>query len=121
LEGRKLSGDRVSAPYAIQTVITDVIRLHRENPTIMHLMEGVDDEHLIVQVTDFISLGAGGDVEYHGKDMVTAHENLGLTDELFLSAGGDLQAAMEAAGVGENEIQEVMCMFGSLHGDVVRS
>jgi hypothetical protein len=52
--------------------------------------------------------------------MVEAHAHLAINDEYFLSAGGDVQAALEAAGVGEGEIQEVMCLFASLHGDVVR-
>ena len=112
--------DRLGGRDAIFTVTTDVIRRHRVNATIVHLMEGVVDAHLIAQVTDFLSQAAGGDVEYHGKNMVDAHAHMALTDEHFLSAGGDVQAALEAAGVGADEIQEVMCLFASLHGDVVR-
>ena len=97
-----------------------MVARHRVNPTITHLMEGVDDAYLVEQVTNFLSQAAGGDVEYHGLDMVEAHAQLAINDEHFLSAGGDMQAALEAAGVGEGEIQEVMCMFVSLHGDVVR-
>lgn len=112
--------DRLGGRDAIFAVTTDVVRRHRVNEPIKHLMEGVDDAHLIAQVTDFLSRAAGGDVEYNGLDMVDAHAHMSLTDEHFLTAGGDVQAAMEAAGVGEGEIQEVMCMFASLHGDVVK-
>jgi hemoglobin len=112
--------DRLGGREAIFAVTTDVVRRHRVNPTIVHLMEGVVDADLIEKVTDFLSQASGGDVAYDGLDMVAAHAHLGLTDEHFLSAGGDVQAALQAAGVGEGEIQEVMCMFVSLHGDVVR-
>jgi hemoglobin len=112
--------DRLGGREAILAVVTDVVRRHRENPTIVHLMDGVDDATLIARVTDFLSQAAGGDVAYDGMDMVTTHEHMGLTDAHFLAAGGDVQAAMEAAGVGEGEIQEMMCLFVSLHGDVVR-
>ena len=37
----------------------------------------------------------------------------------FLAAGGDLGAAMEGAGWGENERQEMLCAFVSLRGEVV--
>ena len=111
--------DRLGGRDAIFAVTTDVVRRHRENPTIVHLMEGVDDERLIAQVTDFLSQGSGGDVEYHGMNMVDAHARFEMTDEYFLSAGGDVQAAMQAAGVGEEEIQEMMCMFASLRDEVV--
>lgn len=113
--------DRLGGREALFAVTTDIVRRHRVNPTIVHLMEGVDDADLIAKVTDFLSQAAGGDVEYNGLDMVAAHAHLNLTDEHFLSAGGDVQAGMQAAGVGENEIQEVMCMFASLYGEVVRS
>ncbi|MDH3626482.1 MAG: group 1 truncated hemoglobin [Acidobacteriota bacterium] len=112
--------DRLGGRDAIFTVVTDVVARHRVNEPIMHLMEGVDDARLISQVTDFLSQASGGDVEYHGMNMVDAHAHMNLTDEHFLAAGGDVQAAMEAAGVGADEIQEMMCMFASLHGDVVR-
>ena len=112
--------DRLGGREAIFTVTTDVIRRHRENATIVHLMAGVDDARLISQVTDFLAQAAGGDVEYVGMNMADAHGHLNLSDEHFLAAGGDVQDALVAAGVGEGEVQEVMCMFASLRGDVVR-
>lgn len=113
--------ERLGGRDAIHAVVTDVIRRHRVNPLIIPLMENVNDAHLIEQVTDFLSQASGGDVTYQGRDMVTAHEHLGLTNELFLSAGGDVQAALQAAGVGPGEVQEVMCMFASLREQVVTS
>ena len=112
--------DRLGGREAIHTVTTDIVARHHENEAIAHLFETTDDAALIDAVTDFLSQAFGGDVEYHGKDMVTAHAGLELNDEYFLAAGGDVQAALEAAGVGADEIQEVMCAFASLHGDVVR-
>jgi hemoglobin len=82
-------------------------------------MVGVDTANLVDKVTEFMSQASGGDVEYTGTDMVTAHAHLSLTNADFLAAGGDVEAAMVAAGVGPDEIQEVMCMFVSLHGEVV--
>ena len=111
--------DRLGGRHGIFAVTTDVVRRHHENEVISAMFEGIDDERLISQVTDFIAQGAGGEQAYAGADMVSAHAHLEITDEHFLAAGGDVQAAMAAAGVGENEIQEVMCMFASLHGEVV--
>ena len=111
---------RLGGREAIHGVITETVRLHRENETIVHLMEGVDDADLIEKVTDFIAQASGGDVVYEGRTMVETHANMGLTDEHFLAAGGDVQTALQTAGVGEDEIQEVMCMFASLRSEVVQ-
>lgn len=111
--------DRLGGRDAIHAVVVDVVRRHQVNEQIARLMEGVDTARLIEQVTDFLSSATGGDVEYNGMDMAAAHAQLGLTNADFLAAGADMQAALEAAGVGENEIQEVMCAFASLRGEVV--
>ena len=111
--------DRLGGRDAIHAVVADVVRRHHQNGTIAHLLDGVDEAHLIEQVTDFIAESSGGDVSYEGRDMVSAHEHLRLTNEHFLAAGADVQAALEAAGVGPGEIQEVMCMFVSLRPEVV--
>ena len=112
--------ERLGGREAIHGVITETVRLHRENETIVHLMEGVDDADLIEKVTDFIAQASGGDEAYEGRDMVEAHEHLGLTNEHFLAAGSDVQTALQTARVGEDEIQEVMCMFASLRSEVVQ-
>jgi hemoglobin len=112
--------ERLGGREAIHGAITETVRLHRENETIVHLMEGVDDADLIEKVSDFVAQASGGDVAYEGRSMVETHASMGLTNEHFLAAGGDVQAALQTVGVGEGEIQEVMCMFASLRSEVVQ-
>jgi hemoglobin len=111
--------DRLGGRESIHAVVHDVVQRHLKNDAIDHLMEGVDTDHLVNQVTDFLSAATGGDVTYSGRDMASAHAHLELTNADFLAAGGDVEAALVAAGVGQNEIQEVMCAFVSLRGEVV--
>jgi hypothetical protein len=51
--------------------------------------------------------------------MPEAHEHLKLTNADFLSAGNDVVHAMKNKGVGEEEIQEVICMLVGLREAVV--
>ena len=111
--------DRVGGREGINTVVVDTVGRHQVNEDIKHLLEGVDADHLIAQVTDFLVVATGGEGEYNGQDMVAAHAHMSLTNADFLAAGGDLGAAMESAGWGENESQELLCAFVSLRGDVV--
>lgn len=111
--------DRIGGREAIQAVVTDVVARHAVNDTIKHTLEGVDTDHLIGQVTDFLVVATGGEGEYTGRDMASAHAHLGLSNAEFLAAGADVDAAMEAAGWGENERQEVLCAFVGLRGEVV--
>ena len=92
---------------------------HLVNEQILHLMEGVDADHLIAQVTDFLVVGTGGEGEYTGRTMAESHAHLELSNVEFLAAGSDLGAAMDAAGWGENEKQELLFAFVGLRDQVV--
>lgn len=111
--------DRLGGREKIHEIVVEIVRRHNVNETIKHLLEGVNQKRLIANVTDFLVVGTGGEGEYHGLDMVEAHEHLKLTNAHFLAAGGDVMEAMKAKDCGEAEIQEVVCMFMSLRPDVV--
>lgn len=110
---------RLGERSGIEAVVRETVRLHGENETIVHLMDGVDRDRLVQQVTDFLSAATGGDVAYEGRDMVNAHAHLDINDAEFLAAGGDVAQAMRTQGHGDAAIEEVTCMFVSLHGQVV--
>jgi hemoglobin len=111
--------DRIGGRDGIHAVVADTVARHQVNETIVHTMEGVDPEHLIAQVTEFLVGATGGEGEYAGRDVVEAHAHLDLGNLEFLAAGGDLGAAMDAAGWGEDEKQELLCAFVGLRSQVV--
>jgi hemoglobin len=111
--------DRVGGRDGIQLVVEDTVRRHLENEHIKHMFDGVDIERLEGLVTDFLVVGTGGEGEYHGRSMPDSHARLEMTNADFLAAGGDLKAAMEGAGWGEDEQQELLCAFVGLRGEVV--
>jgi hemoglobin len=111
--------DRLGGRESIHAVVEDVVRRHQHNDSIAHLLDGVDLDRLVNQVTDFLAASTGGDVVYRGRDLKSSHARLELTNADFLAAGGDVEAALVAAGVGPEEIQEVMCAFVTLRGEVV--
>ncbi len=111
--------DRVGGREGLHAVVADTVSRHQVNERISHFLEGVDADHLVEQVTDFLVVATGGEGDYNGQDMKTAHAHMALTNADFLAAGSDLGAAMTAAGWGENEQQELLCAFVSLRGEVV--
>ena len=111
--------DRVGGREGIHAVVADTVARHQVNDRIVNFMVGVDPNHLISQVTDFLVIGTGGEGEYTGRNMVDAHAHLELSNVEFLAAGSDLGEAMDAAGWGENEKQELLCAFVELRSEVV--
>ena len=111
--------DRLGGYDKISALTTEIVNLHEQNEAIQHVMVGVDGELLAKHVADFVASGTGGPQKYTGRDMVSAHENLHLTDADFVAAGGDIVKAMQSFDYGEEEIQEVMCILVSLKDQVV--
>jgi hemoglobin len=111
--------DRLGGYEKINDLTREVVRLHKENDDIKHMFEYVDTERLAKSVADFTAAGTGGSETYSGRTMPAVHANLKLTDADFLSAGGDIVAAMQTMGHGQNEIDEFVCILVSLKDQVV--
>jgi len=111
--------ERLGGSEKIHELVTEIVRLHDENPDFERFMPEVDQEHLIKMVTEFFIVGSGGPGEYTGKGMPEAHAHLKLTNADFVSAGGDVLQAMQNLEYGEAEIQEVICTLVSLRAAVV--
>ena len=86
---------------------------HKVNPKIGHMFKNVPEQPFLNNVVEMIVVGSGGEGNYAGRDMVTAHKHLGVSNQDFLDAGADVQKVMTTLGYGENEIQEMVCLLAS--------
>lgn len=111
--------ERLGGHDRILDLTREFVRLHKANEDIQQMFARVDDERLAAHVADFMSAGTGGEAEYTGRDLVSAHADLHITDADFLSAGGDIVQAMQNKGYGAEEIDEVVCILVSLKDQVV--
>lgn len=110
---------RVGGRDGLHAVVVGTVDRHYANPEIKHLFQGLDPAPLIGSVTDFLVVGTGGEGEYHGADMKSAHSHLQIGDLEFLSAARDLEAAMKDAGWADAEREELLCAFVGLYPQVV--
>jgi hemoglobin len=111
---------RLGGEPAIRAVVTDIIELHFTEEITKPLTRGVDKQKLIDHVVNWLCNAAGGSETYTGRDMVTAHAHLGMTDVHFMAAGDQIVRCLKKYNVPEPEIQEVMCAIIAHHGDVIR-
>jgi hemoglobin len=111
--------ERLGEIDGITQIVTDTVALHHKNPDIGHFFEGVDDENLIKHVAAFFAAGTGGPANYEGRDMVTAHASMDMTDAEYDSAVSDVAKAAEANGIDANSIAEVGAILESLRPAVM--
>jgi hemoglobin len=112
--------ERLGGREAIHAVARDIIGLHFAESITQPLTQGVDQEKLVRLVTEWLCQAAGGPETYTGRDMVTAHAHLGMTDVHFMAAGEQVLRCLQKHGVAEPEAQEVLCALLAHHDDVVR-
>lgn len=111
--------ERLGAMEGIARMVDDTIALHHKNPDIAHFFEGVDDEQLAHHVTAFFAAGTGGPANYEGRDMVSAHASMEISDAEYDSAVADVLSAAEANGVDADARAEVGAILESLRPAVM--
>jgi hemoglobin len=111
--------ERLGSWDGIEQIVTDTIANHRRNPAISHYFADVETAKLAGHVTAFFAAGTGGPSKYEGRDMTTAHADMGLSDEDFDSAVGDVLLALDQNGIGDAEKGEVASILESLRPAVM--
>lgn len=111
--------ERLGGEVGVRKIANDVLDKNKNNPNIGHHFKEVNMQQLKQLVFEFFSMGTGGPHQYSGRDMVTAHKGLNISENDFEIANADTIAVLEANGVSRTEINEVIDILNSLKGDVV--
>jgi hemoglobin len=115
--------ERLGGAHGISAIVDDVIALHLSNPLIKTRFATISAEKLSVlkKITcDFFGAGSGGPEIYSGRDLVTAHKGMNISEQELIAAIDDVVAALGKNGVGQNEQNEVVAILYSLKNQVVR-
>ena len=110
---------RLGGHERLQELAGRLVDNHLKNETISSYFKGVDRDALVEHVVNFLGAGTGGSETYTGRDMPTVHAGMNITEEEFLSTGGDVVAAMHSMEYGQEEIDEVVCILVSLKDQVM--
>ena len=74
---------------------------------------------LTSMLIDQVSEASGGTAKYTGRDMKTAHADMGVTAGEFNALVEDLVATLNKFGVGKREQDELLGILGPLKSDIV--
>jgi hemoglobin len=76
--------------------------------------------HAKRMTVEFFCAGSGGPETYTGRDMLTTHKGMNISEQEFLAVVDDIMGAMNKNGVGEDEKKDVLSILYSLKGQVIR-
>lgn len=121
--------DRLGGAPAITLVVDKFIGNVAANPKMVRTFQPLLDEVKAGKMTrvtalrnnliDQIGQASGGPEKYKGKDMVTAHKGMKITEDEFNSLVGNLVSALNEYKVPSTEQGELLSVLGGLKGSIV--
>jgi len=112
--------DRLGGFDRISKIVNDLVDLHIANPLINTRFANSDAAALKQKATAFFCAGIGGTETYTGKDMVSAHRGMNISEQEFIAVIDDALAALDKNGVGAEERMEVLAILYSMKSQVTR-
>lgn len=112
---------RLGSLQGITKVVNDAVDLHLKNPIVKTRFENSSDiDHAKKMSVEFFCAGSGGPESYSGRDLITAHSGMNISEQEYLAVVDDIMEAMEMNNVGENEKKDVLSILFSLKEQVIR-
>jgi len=113
--------ERLGSAAGIAALVDDVMAAHLINPIVKTRFENVKDPDRAKKMArEFFCAGAGGPETYTGKDMLTAHRGMNISEQEYLAVMDDIVGAMEKHALGEDTKRDVISILYSLKGQIIR-
>ena len=112
---------RLGGSDGIARLVDDVMAAHLDNPIVKARFENTKDmEHAKRMAREFFCAGSGGPEPYTGKDMLTAHKGMNISEQEYLAVVDDIVGAMTKNELDEGTKNEVIAILYSLKGNIIR-
>ena len=111
--------DRLGGKPAITAVVDDFIGNVAADTAINRRFGGANIPRLKTMLVDQICAASGGPCTYTGKDMVSAHKGMNISEAEFGALVGDLVKSLDKFKVPEKEKGELLGALGGMKNAIV--
>ncbi|MEQ9640109.1 MAG: group 1 truncated hemoglobin [Alphaproteobacteria bacterium] len=111
--------DRLGGKPAITAVVDQFVANIAADSRINQRFAKTDIPELKRLLVEQICEATGGPCKYTGRDMVTTHKGMNISQEEFNWTGGHLAAALDKFNVPAKEKNELLTAIGSMQNDIV--
>lgn len=111
--------DRLGGLNAIKVVVDDFVALVAADKRINGRFANTDVPKLKQRLVEQVCQGTGGPCQYQGKDMVSAHKGMNITDAEFGALVEDLVQALDKNKVPAKEKNELLGILGPMKPAIV--
>jgi len=106
-------------PAAIRAAVDLFDEKVTADPVLAHYWEGIDLERLRAHQKTFLITALGGPELYRGRDMRSAHADLGITEEHLRLVLAHLAASLRQVGVAEDVVEGIGRRIGGLRSQLL--
>jgi hemoglobin len=103
----------------INKIVSTLIPLVLADPRIKDTFDGVDLKNLAKRLEEQFCELSGGPCKYGGKDMVTIHDGMNVTNMQFNALAEDLQIAMERNNIPSSVSNKLMAKLAPMQRQIV--
>jgi hemoglobin len=111
--------DRIGGEPAARAICEDIWTNHTVNPIVNNRFSNSDPVYVKQMVFEIFAAATGGPVEYTGKDMLTTHASMNISDMEFNAVVDDVLKALDMNNVGAAERGEVLAILWSIKDQIV--
>jgi hemoglobin len=107
--------DRLGGTAGIAQLVDDAVEAHLNNPVIKTRFENAKDiEHAKKMSVEFFCVGSGGPETYSGRDMLSTHRGMNISEQEFIAVVDDIFEVMDKKKAirairGQTTIHFVIC------------
>jgi hemoglobin len=113
--------DRLGGADGIAKIVDDVVDAHLNNPLVKTRFENIADiEHAKRMSVEFFCAGSGGPEKYSGRDMLTTHKGMNISEQEFLEVVDDILGALDKNHLDDDVKKDVLFILYSLKGTIIR-
>lgn len=113
--------ERLGGAPAIDAAVDAFYERVLADESVAPFFQGVSMPRQIKQQKAFFTTALGGPAIYKGRDMKEAHDHLAIQEKHFGSIAQHLIATLQALGVGQELIDEVIAAISPLAGDIINT
>jgi hemoglobin len=112
---------RLGGASGISALVDDVVANHLANPAVrVRFMAVKDIDHLKKMAREYFGAGSGGPEPYTGRDMLTTHRGMNISEQEYLAVMDDILAALDKHKIDDETKKDVLAILYSLKGEIIR-
>jgi len=115
---------KLGGASGIASLVDDIVAAHLENPVIkarfLPYLEDMEKVSIIKRhFCEFLGMGCGGPEVYSGRDMVSVHRGMNISDAEFVAVLDDILMVSDKHKIDEQTKKELLYMAYSVKKEVV--